>query len=34
MIANIIIISLPTAVYDKKMRNSRDFVTFYCASAL
>ena len=34
MIANIIKISLPTAVYDKKMRNSRDFVTFYCASAL
>lgn len=32
MIANIIKISLPTAVYDKKMRNSRDFVTFYCAS--
>ena len=25
MIANIIKISLPTAVYDKKMRNSRDY---------
>lgn len=31
MIANIIKISLPTVVYDKKMRNSRDFVTVYYA---
>lgn len=29
MIANIIKISLPTADYDKKIRNSRDFVTVY-----
>ena len=34
MIANIIKISFPTADYDKKMRIGRDFVTFYCASAV